>query len=74
MSAVDLTADVTGTVWKVHLKPGDAVAADDAILVIESMKMEIPLAAPAAGRVVEILVAEGEAVEEDQVLARFEPD
>ena len=61
-----LIADVTGTVWKVEVRAGDAVAADQTLLIFESMKMEIPLFAPHAGTVLQVLVAEGEAVAEGQ--------
>jgi urea carboxylase len=71
MSEIRLTADVTGTVWKIVLRPGDVVAADDVLLILESMKMELPLTAPAAGKVLEFLVAEGEGVEEGQAIAVF---
>lgn len=60
---------VTGTVWKLERQTGDSVAKGDTILIIESMKMEIPIEAPAAGTLQELLVAEGESVNEGQVLA-----
>ena len=60
---------VTGTVWKLERQAGDLVAAGDTILIVESMKMEIPIDAPAAGTLRELLVAEGEGVSEGQVLA-----
>ena len=60
---------VTGTVWKLERQAGDRVAAGDTILIVESMKMEIPIDAPAAGTLRELLVAEGEGVSEGQVLA-----
>ena len=60
---------VTGTVWKLERQAGDLLAAGDTILIVESMKMEIPIDAPAAGTLRELLVAEGEGVSEGQVLA-----
>ena len=60
---------VTGTVWKLERQTGDVVAKGETILIIESMKMEIPIDAPAAGTLRELLVAEGESVSEGQVLA-----
>jgi biotin carboxyl carrier protein len=69
VSDIRISADVTGTVWKVLVKVGDEVAVDDTLLILESMKMEIPVTAPAAGRVVSLLTAEGDAVDEDQLLA-----
>ena len=60
---------VTGTVWKLERQTGDTLAEGETILIIESMKMEIPIDAPAAGTLRELLVAEGESVTEGQVLA-----
>jgi len=62
-------AQITGNVWKIERAVGDAVAAEDVILILESMKMEIPVEAPVAGRLAEIRVREGENVEEGAVLA-----
>jgi acetyl-CoA carboxylase biotin carboxyl carrier protein len=60
---------VTGTVWKLERQAGDQVAKGETILIVESMKMEIPIDAPAAGTLRELLVTEGEGVSEGQVLA-----
>ena len=60
---------VTGTVWKLERQTGDVLAKGETILIIESMKMEIPIDAPEAGTLRELLVAEGESVSEGQVLA-----
>ena len=60
---------VTGTVWKLERQAGDTLAEGDTILIIESMKMEIPIDAPTHGVLRELLVAEGESVNEGQVLA-----
>lgn len=68
----DAISEVAGTVLEIAAAPGDRLEADGPILVLESMKMEIPLFAPVAGRLAEILVAEGDAVAEGQVLARIE--
>ncbi|KRB67986.1 biotin/lipoyl-containing protein [Noviherbaspirillum sp. Root189] len=57
---------VTGRVIEVLVKPGDAVAAGDAVMTIESMKMEIPLEAEVAGTVAEVLVAAGQDIVEGQ--------
>lgn len=60
---------VTGTVWKLERQAGDLVSKGETILIVESMKMEIPIDAPAAGTLRELLVVEGEGVSEGQVLA-----
>ncbi len=72
MAAIDVKTEVTGKVWKIVARPGDKVAADDEIMILESMKMEIPVVAPEDGTVKEIKVVEGDAVTEDQVVAVVE--
>ena len=62
-------AEVAGKVWKIEAKPGATLAADDVILILESMKMEIPVVAPAAGKLVELLVKEGDMVNEGDAVA-----
>ena len=57
---VQVSADLTGTVWKIMVNIGDQVAEGDALAIMESMKMEIPVMAPEAGEVVEIPVQEGD--------------
>lgn len=69
MPRTTLQSEVTGTVWKIEVAIGDAVEPDQTVLIVESMKMEIPVGAPLAGRVLELLVAEGETVEEGQDVA-----
>ncbi len=64
-----IESQVSGNVWKVERQAGASLADGDTILIIESMKMEIPVDAPAAGTLRELLVAEGDAVTEGQVLA-----
>lgn len=66
--AIEIEAQVTGNVWKIERAVGDPVEEEDVILVIESMKMEIPVEAPCAGRISEIRTAEGDSVEEGDVL------
>ncbi len=70
MSQVE--AHITGTVWKVQCKVGDTVAEGDAVVILESMKMEMPVEAEDAGTVVEILCEEGQAVSEGDVLVVLE--
>lgn len=67
--AVEVEAQITGNVWKIEKAVGDQVAEGDVLLILESMKMEIPVEAPSAGRVAEIRVSEGDAVEEGAILA-----
>ncbi|HNV58823.1 MAG TPA: biotin/lipoyl-binding carrier protein [Rhodoferax sp.] len=63
-----IRSEVSGSVWKVEVTVGQQVNEGDTLVVVESMKMEIPVTAPSAGTVTEILVAEGEAVVDDQVI------
>ncbi len=60
---------VTGTVWKLECRAGDSLAAGQTLMILESMKMEIPIEAPAAGRLQEVYFAEGDSVKEGEVLA-----
>ncbi len=70
--AIKIESDVSGSMWKLIAQPGDMVEADAEIAIIESMKMEIPVIAPRAGKLARFLVAEGEAVAEGQVVAEIE--
>ncbi len=72
MARSEVKSEISGRVWKLEARVGDRVAADDAILILESMKMEIPVSAPVAGRILEIRVAERDLVEEGQVVAVLE--
>jgi acetyl-CoA carboxylase biotin carboxyl carrier protein len=63
-----VTAPVTGTVWKLQVAVGDIVEEGQAVAILESMKMEMPVEAPERGKVSEIAVREGQAVEEGDVL------
>ncbi len=68
---VQVSADLTGTVWKIMVNIGDQVAEGDALAIMESMKMEIPVMAPEAGEVVEIPVQEGDVVQEGTPVVRL---
>ena len=68
----EVEAQITGNVWKIEKAVGDEVAEDETILILESMKMEIPVESPCAGRVAEIRVAEGDSVDEGTVVAVVE--
>ncbi len=72
MAVIDVASEIAGKVWKIEAAVGEAVDADDPIVILESMKMEIPVASETGGTVTEILVAEGDMVEEGQVVARLE--
>ena len=70
--ATDVEAHITGTVWQIEVEVGDEVAEDDELIILESMKMEMPVVAPSDGTVSEILVEEDDSVEEGDVVARLE--
>ena len=68
----EVKAELVGNVWKITSKLGDEVAEDDVLMILESMKMEIPVTAPRPGRVAEIMVKETDVVKEGQVLVVLE--
>ena len=72
MAMQDVESEVTGNVWKVLKSVGDSVAEGEVIMILESMKMEIPVESPAAGTLSQVLVEPEEQVEEDQVVAVIE--
>jgi biotin carboxyl carrier protein len=65
----EIKAHITGVVFQIAAKAGDTVAAGDPVIVLESMKMEIPVEAPRAGAVREIRVQEGQTVQEGETVA-----
>jgi acetyl-CoA carboxylase biotin carboxyl carrier protein len=65
-------SEITGSVWKVEVAVGQSVSEGDTLVIVESMKMEIPISAPASGVVTEILIAEGEPVADDQVVIHLD--
>lgn len=65
----NVEAQITGSVWKIEKAVGDALAEGDVLMILESMKMEIPVEAPTSGRLAEIRVEEGQSIEEGAVLA-----
>ena len=71
---IELIAEVTGTVWKVERKVGDRVAEGDPLVIVESMKMEIPIEASCAGTLIELRCAETEPVREGDVVAVLAAD
>jgi acetyl-CoA carboxylase biotin carboxyl carrier protein len=72
MANINIESEITGTVWKVEAKVGQVVSQDDLILIVESMKMEIPVTAPANGKIIDIKVAEGDAITDRQLLVVIE--
>src|SRR5579862_7790127 len=64
MAELKVKSEIAGSVWKIEVAVGDEVAEEDPLIILESMKMEIPLVAPRAGTIIEILVTEGEAIGE----------
>ena len=69
---VKVTSEIAGQVWKVVASVGDALAEDDVIIILESMKMEIPVLAPRAGKLAALYVTEEDMISEDQVVAELE--
>jgi acetyl-CoA carboxylase biotin carboxyl carrier protein len=65
-------AHITGTVWKIEVDLGDRVEEGDTVVILESMKMEMPVEAEDSGAVKEILCEEGQAVSEGDVLVVLE--
>lgn len=72
MSLIDVESELAGTVWSIPVSPGDTVAEDDPLVMVESMKMEIPISAPRDGVVKEIKVAEGDLISAGQVVVILE--
>jgi acetyl-CoA carboxylase biotin carboxyl carrier protein len=71
-TTIELKTDITGSVWKVLKQPGDRVDEEEPVLIMESMKMEVPVMATEAGVVREILVKEGDTVSDGTVVARID--
>ena len=72
MALVDLPSPMSGSILEVLVAPGDAVSAGQEVVVLESMKMEIPVEAPSAGTVSEVLVTPEQTVDEGDLLLRIE--
>jgi acetyl-CoA carboxylase biotin carboxyl carrier protein len=68
----EIEAHITGTVWKIEVKVGDDVADGDTVVILESMKMEMPVEAEDDGKVAEIRCEEGQSVSEGDVLVVLE--
>ncbi len=70
--SVDVTAPMSGTIWKIHVKVGDKVSFEDELMILEALKMENPIYAPNDGTIAEIKVSENDEVEANQVLMVLE--
>jgi acetyl-CoA carboxylase biotin carboxyl carrier protein len=68
----EVKAELVGNLWKIVTEVGQQVEEDDTLMILESMKMEIPITSPVPGTVKEILVAEGDVVQEGQTVAVVE--
>src|ERR1039457_352332 len=68
-NVTEVKAELVGNLWKIVVEVGQAVEEDDTLMILESMKMEIPITTPTSGTVKQILVAEGEVVQEGQTVA-----
>lgn len=70
--ATAVAAHITGTVWEIRVDVGEQVSEGQVLVVLESMKMEMPVESPAAGKVESVVVTKGQAVEEGEVLLTLE--
>jgi len=68
----EVKAELVGNLWKITTEVGQQVEEDDPIMILESMKMEIPVLSPIAGTIKEFLVKEGDVVQEGQTVAIIE--
>ena len=69
----EVRAEITANVWQVRTEVGAEVGEGDELVILESMKMEIPVTAPAAGRVTELRVAPDDNVQEGDVVVVLDP-
>jgi biotin carboxyl carrier protein len=69
---MDVQAEMVANVWKIVVAPGDSVSEGDPLVILESMKMEIPVESPTGGTVKEVRVQEGGVVQEGDVIAVVE--
>lgn len=72
MSKINVTSPTAGTVWKIEMNAGDKIEEDDVIMILEAMKMEIPISADVSGTLSEILASEKDQINEDQIVAVIE--
>ena len=69
---IEVKAELVANVWKVLVELGQFVGEGDVLVIVESMKMEIPIEAPVQGRIEALNVAEGDVVQEGDVIAEIE--
>ncbi|HXZ50097.1 MAG TPA: biotin/lipoyl-binding carrier protein [Usitatibacter sp.] len=72
MATKEIRSEITGSVWKILKRPGDEVDEEEPLMILESMKMEIPVLAEARGKVTQVPVNEGDPVAEGQLVAVLE--
>jgi acetyl-CoA carboxylase biotin carboxyl carrier protein len=72
LAIVNVESEITGKVWKIEAKAGDKLEEGDTVMILEAMKMEIPVEMPSAGTIKEILVGEGDSVAEGAAVASIE--
>ena len=72
MARKEIKSEITGSLWKIVKQPGESVTEEDTLMILESMKMEIPIMAEMSGTLAEIRVQEGDPVAEGQVVAVIE--
>ncbi|MEO0883555.1 MAG: acetyl-CoA carboxylase biotin carboxyl carrier protein subunit [Pseudomonadota bacterium] len=70
--STEIELETGGSVWKVLVKEGDAVAEGDTLFILEVMKMEVPYEAPISGKISVLSIAEGDVVEEGQIAGKIE--
>jgi biotin carboxyl carrier protein len=68
----EVKAELVGNLWKIVVEVGQQVEEDDTLMILESMKMEIPITSPLSGTVTQISVQEGDVVQEGQTVAVVE--
>ncbi len=69
---MQVKSEIAGSVWKIIAETGADLAADDVIVILESMKMEIPIVAPKSGKLSALHVAEGDMIAENQLIATLD--
>ncbi len=69
---MQVKSEIAGSVWKIIAETGADLAADDVIVILESMKMEIPIVAPKSGKLATLHVAEGDMIAEGQLIATLD--